>query len=394
MIGVNVAIIVDGQVLLTQREDFEVWCLPGGGVDPGESIAQAALREAREETGLEVALTRLVGIYFRPGQDRLGGHVFLFAAHPVGGQLRPQAGETIDLRFFAEQNLPADLVPVAPRRIRDALKGAGGSVAWCHNRLWSLDPGISSPDLYAMQSRSDLPRRDFYQQYLGQPGPGGDVLEVAPRPSDPVSRPAYPFPVPVFGAGQAAGLPDIGANMAVIQDGKILLTLRTDFHVWCLPGGGVEPGESLAHTAWRETCEETGLDVRPQRLVGVYSEPRCFYRGLHVPVFTGAIAGGELHPQAEEVIEARFFGPDELPADFMFGHRQRVLDAFNGVGGSLSWTQRAAWPFPVEMTRQQIYALRDQSGLARREFYWHHFQPMQPGDETDDLAEILLYNYF
>jgi len=386
MIGVNIAIIVDGQILLTQREDFEVWCLPGGGVDPGESIAQAAVREAREETGLDVALTRLVGIYYRPGQDRLGGHVFLFAAQPIGGQLHPQAGETIDLRFFDEHSLPADLVPVAPRRIRDALAGAGGSLAWCHNRLWPLAPGITRPDLYAMQACSDLPPLDFYRQYLGQSGPGGDVLEVAPQPSDPGRQPFHPFSAPAFDAGQAAGPPDLGANMAVIQDGKILLTLRTDYHVWCLPGGGMEPGESLAQTAWRETREETGLEVCPQRLVGIYSEPRWFYRGLHVLVFAGSISGGTLRPQAEEVLEGRFVGPDELPDDLMFGHRQRVLDAFAGIGGSLAWTQHAGWPFPPEMTRQQIYARRDQSGLARREFYWRHFRPWQAGEEVDELA--------
>ncbi len=63
MLGVTVAVIDEDRILLTKREDFEVWCLPGGGVDPGESVAQAAIREAREETGLEVQLTRLVGIY-------------------------------------------------------------------------------------------------------------------------------------------------------------------------------------------------------------------------------------------------------------------------------------------------------------------------------------------
>lgn len=46
-VGVNVAVIHNGQLLLTKREDFEVWCMPGGHVDAGESVAQAALREVR-----------------------------------------------------------------------------------------------------------------------------------------------------------------------------------------------------------------------------------------------------------------------------------------------------------------------------------------------------------
>ncbi|PJF32668.1 MAG: NUDIX hydrolase, partial [Phototrophicales bacterium] len=51
MIGANIAIIRDNKILLTKREDFEVWCLPGGQAEAGESLAQTALREAREETG-------------------------------------------------------------------------------------------------------------------------------------------------------------------------------------------------------------------------------------------------------------------------------------------------------------------------------------------------------
>lgn len=66
--GVAVAIFQDEQILLTQREDFEVWCMPGGQLDSNESIAQAAMREVYEETGLEVRLTRLVGIYSKPAK--------------------------------------------------------------------------------------------------------------------------------------------------------------------------------------------------------------------------------------------------------------------------------------------------------------------------------------
>jgi len=53
MIGVNIAIIQDNSLLLTQREDFEVWYLPGGVVEPGETLAQAAMRKAKEETRLD-----------------------------------------------------------------------------------------------------------------------------------------------------------------------------------------------------------------------------------------------------------------------------------------------------------------------------------------------------
>ena len=54
---------------------------------------------------------------------------------------------------------------------------------------------------------------------------------------------------------------------------KVLLTRRTDNGRWCLPGGRTESGESVVETCLRETLEETGLEVRMVRLLGVYSSP-------------------------------------------------------------------------------------------------------------------------
>ncbi len=57
------------------------------------------------------------------------------------------------------------------------------------------------------------------------------------------------------------------------EDGRILLHRRSDNDLWSIPGGAMEIGESIAETAVRETREETGLDVRPLYVVGVYSNP-------------------------------------------------------------------------------------------------------------------------
>jgi 8-oxo-dGTP pyrophosphatase MutT (NUDIX family) len=65
-LGVNVAIFRDGQILLTQRHDFHVWCMLGGSVDPGETLPQAAKREVQEGTGIDVRISKLVGNYSRP----------------------------------------------------------------------------------------------------------------------------------------------------------------------------------------------------------------------------------------------------------------------------------------------------------------------------------------
>lgn len=65
----------------------------------------------------------------------------------------------------------------------------------------------------------------------------------------------------------------IGAAAAVLDGGRLLLTRRSDNGEWCLPGGGMDPGERPAETAEREVLEETGLRVRVTDLLGVYSDP-------------------------------------------------------------------------------------------------------------------------
>jgi 8-oxo-dGTP pyrophosphatase MutT (NUDIX family) len=65
----------------------------------------------------------------------------------------------------------------------------------------------------------------------------------------------------------------IGASAAVLDGDRLLLTRRSDNGEWCLPGGGVDPGERPSETATREVLEETGLTIRVTGLLGVYSDP-------------------------------------------------------------------------------------------------------------------------
>src|SRR5512134_1633061 len=66
----------------------------------------------------------------------------------------------------------------------------------------------------------------------------------------------------------------VGCSTALFDEyRRILLTRRADNGQWCLPGGGMESGESAAEACEREVFEETGLRVRVKRLVGVYSHP-------------------------------------------------------------------------------------------------------------------------
>jgi ADP-ribose pyrophosphatase YjhB (NUDIX family) len=180
VLGVNIAIINEqGRILLTQREDFEIWCLPGGHVDARESLAEAAVREAFEETGLTVQLERLVGTYSTPDWGAEGAHIVLFAGRPVGGTLCGQAGEVIDLGFFQPGELPRPMMWPHERRIRDALAGVGGGAVWSQDLRCPFEGASSLQGLYGARDASDLCRQSFWERYLGRPGPGGEVLEVA-----------------------------------------------------------------------------------------------------------------------------------------------------------------------------------------------------------------------
>src|SRR5205823_14899647 len=83
------ALIFDGnRVLLAHRRDIDWWNLPGGGMEAGETVEQAIRREVLEETGLEVEVERLVGVYSKPQKNEV---VLAMRCRVTSG--RPQASE-------------------------------------------------------------------------------------------------------------------------------------------------------------------------------------------------------------------------------------------------------------------------------------------------------------
>jgi 8-oxo-dGTP pyrophosphatase MutT (NUDIX family) len=104
--GVTAAVFNDdGEILLTQRKDNGKWCMPGGLADVGEPPSAVAVREVREETGLHVTPTRLIGVY-----DSLLSGSFLpthlyhldFLCRKTGGELT-LTNETIAYAYFTEE---------------------------------------------------------------------------------------------------------------------------------------------------------------------------------------------------------------------------------------------------------------------------------------------------
>jgi ADP-ribose pyrophosphatase YjhB (NUDIX family) len=178
----------------------------------------------------------------------------------------------------------------------------------------------------------------------------------------------------------------IGVNISIIQNGKILLTRREDFEVWCLPGGAADEGESVAQAAIREAREETGLEVKLTRLIGIYSRASWPGAVAHIVSFLAEPIGGKIDPDPHEVIEIGYFGLDEIPDDLLAWNRQRILDAFNGVGGGVAWSQEIASPFSAELPRAELYRLRDESGLSRRDFYFETLGKMDGMKETREVG--------
>jgi 8-oxo-dGTP pyrophosphatase MutT (NUDIX family) len=164
-VAVNVAVIQDNKILLTQRDDFETWILPGGGVEEGESVAQAAIRETKEETGLDVELTGLVGIYFRKSRI-FDDHIVLFTAKSAGGEIGCQPGETIAVAWFPFDRIPSPLSVGHKRRIADAASGIGGGI--CVTQYIDLPnfPIVGRHELYELRDRSGLSRQEYYLRLL------------------------------------------------------------------------------------------------------------------------------------------------------------------------------------------------------------------------------------
>ena len=134
-IGVGVAIIQAEKILLTKRRDFPVWCIPGGHLAPKESVPDAAIREAKEETGLDVEITGFVGLYSMPDKWQDGSCEIILRAQPVGGTLLTSTNETVDAAYFSRDELPFNLIGWQYHQVDDALAGKSGGLSILDARL-------------------------------------------------------------------------------------------------------------------------------------------------------------------------------------------------------------------------------------------------------------------
>ena len=121
----------DDRIVLVRRAiepGYGRWVFPGGYVDRGEVVRVAAVREAREEAGLEIRLDGLVSIYSYAGRTPV---IIVYAATPTGGELQHD-DESLEIRTFTEADIPWD--ELAFRSTREALRDYYAGVLHTHCR--------------------------------------------------------------------------------------------------------------------------------------------------------------------------------------------------------------------------------------------------------------------
>ena len=147
-------------------------------------------------------------------------------------------------------------------------------------------------------------------------------------------------------------LPSVSVH--VFDDtGRLLLVRQSDDGVWSTPGGVIEPDERPADAAVREAWEETGLLVRPERLLGAYGGPECVVRYPNgdetqyvISAFGCAIIQGTPRPDGSETTEVKFWSEaDAVALPLAPWLRAQIRQVFAGIDGDAflppTWQPRA-----------------------------------------------------
>lgn len=154
-VGTACAVIDDAnRILLSRRGDMNVWNLPTGRLDAGEMLADCAVREAREETGVIAQVKHPLGLYYFEATQRLN---LLFVAEPIGGEVVNSTDESTGNQYFAAGDLPRTLF--AEYMAHNAF--AGKTALHIH----------TTPPLEMLQLRFKLGQRWLMNLLRGHPEP-------------------------------------------------------------------------------------------------------------------------------------------------------------------------------------------------------------------------------
>jgi 8-oxo-dGTP diphosphatase len=152
--------------------------------------------------------------------------------------------------------------------------------------------------------------------------------------------------------GTPARSAHLAAFVLLIEGDRVLLVKQSyGLQLWALPGGMVNPGETLEAAAVREVREETGLDVQLSGMVALAD------RGtLLLAVFAGAVLGGEMQPEPDEIEELRWFSLDELASvdGCSFALARELATA--GLSGGLANLLLPGYIADPDQERHQVFA--------------------------------------
>jgi mutator protein MutT len=138
------AIIFDkkDRVLLCHRRDYDLWNLPGGKLEKGESPRQGIIREVKEETGLIVETERLSGVYYKPENNEI---IFSFVCKIIDGEIT-LTDEADQINYLDINDFPQNVSPKQKERAEDALLKKEKSVL-------KIQKGPSSIKLFNLEKK-------------------------------------------------------------------------------------------------------------------------------------------------------------------------------------------------------------------------------------------------
>ncbi|MFL7839988.1 MAG: NUDIX domain-containing protein [Candidatus Promineifilaceae bacterium] len=266
-----------GRVLLQKRTDFTFWGLPGGVLEMEEDIETGARRELLEETGLTVGELRLVGIYtdpkydiIYPNGDQVQQFTFCLEGRMSGGRMMPDGQETTEQLFVPMAEVDQYPLPIwySDMLVEAEMKGA---------------PRFRAPN--------------------NPPETNDQIAAVRP----------------FVGHERFAGM---GSAMVLDrEDGKLIMLQHKGEEFWRIPSGFCNLGENAAQTAVREAKEELGLDIAPDRIIGVHSTTQLnttYANGDRIRnvgvVFHAQVTGGTLALDPVEIAEMAWMSPQETLA--------------------------------------------------------------------------------